>query len=118
VEARSGWIDGVGTLEEAEVAVFDPSTRAYAKARRLDSPCDVVALSGNVAALGGEGSLRLSATLARETDVGLQLVAGELVWARVHAGPASTRSSSASRSSTISSSPAPPTSAPALLASR
>jgi hypothetical protein len=44
-----------------------------------------VALSGNVASLAGESSLRLSATLAREADIGLQLSAGELVWARVHA---------------------------------
>ncbi|WP_437765536.1 DUF296 domain-containing protein [Sorangium sp. So ce281] len=83
-EARSGWIEGVGSLEKAEVALFDQASRTYAKTRVLDGPCDVVALSGNIALQQGETSLRLSATLARESGVGLQLAAGELVWARVY----------------------------------
>lgn len=83
-EARAGWIEGVGSLEKAEVALFDQATRTYAKTRVLDGPCDVVALSGNIALQQGETSLRLSATLARESGVGLQLAAGELVWARVY----------------------------------
>lgn len=85
VEARAGWIEGAGSLEAAEVAVFDQSLRSYAATRRLEGPSDVVSLHGSVALLKGEGSLRLWATLARETDLGLQLAAGELVWARVYA---------------------------------
>ncbi|AUX45745.1 hypothetical protein SOCE26_072410 [Sorangium cellulosum] len=84
VEARAGWIQGTGSLEKAEIALFDQASRTYAKARVLDGPCDVVALSGSVAQQQGETSLRLSATLARESGVGLQLAGGELVWARVY----------------------------------
>ncbi|MCC6556858.1 MAG: DNA-binding protein [Polyangiaceae bacterium] len=84
-EARAGWIEGAGSLEAAEIAVVDQATRGYAKTRRIEGPCDAVSLTGNVALLQGEGSLRLWTTLARETDVGLQLAAGELVWARVYA---------------------------------
>ncbi|WP_437950584.1 PPC domain-containing DNA-binding protein [Sorangium sp. So ce296] len=83
-EARAGWIEGIGSLEKAEIALFDQASRAYAKTRVLEGPCDVVALSGSVALQQGETSLRLSATLARESGVGLQLAAGELVWARVY----------------------------------
>lgn len=83
-EARAGWIEGVGSLEKAEIALFDQASRTYAKTRVLEGPCDVVALSGSVALQQGETSLRLSATLARESGVGLQLAAGELVWARVY----------------------------------
>ncbi|WP_437606116.1 PPC domain-containing DNA-binding protein [Sorangium sp. So ce834] len=83
-EARAGWIEGIGSLEKAEVALFDQASRAYAKTRVLEGPCDVVALSGSIALQQGETSLRLSATLARESGVGLQLAAGELVWARVY----------------------------------
>ncbi len=83
-EARAGWIEGTGSLEKAEVALFDQASRTYAKTRVLEGPCDVVALSGSVALQQGETSLRLSATLARESGVGLQLAAGELVWARVY----------------------------------
>ncbi|WP_437721520.1 PPC domain-containing DNA-binding protein [Sorangium sp. So ce861] len=83
-EARAGWIEGIGSLEKAEIALFDQASRAYAKTRVLEGPCDVVALSGSIALQQGETSLRLSATLARESGVGLQLAAGELVWARVY----------------------------------
>ncbi|WP_437574452.1 PPC domain-containing DNA-binding protein [Sorangium sp. So ce887] len=83
-EARAGWIEGTGSLEKAEIALFDQASRTYAKTRVLEGPCDVVALSGSVALQQGETSLRLSATLARESGVGLQLAAGELVWARVY----------------------------------
>ncbi|WP_437731119.1 PPC domain-containing DNA-binding protein [Sorangium sp. So ce1335] len=83
-EARAGWIEGVGSLEQAEIALFDQASRAHAKTRVLDGPCDVAALSGSIAVQQGETSLRLSATLARESGVGLQLAAGELVWARVY----------------------------------
>ncbi|XXX73710.1 PPC domain-containing DNA-binding protein [Sorangium sp. So ce134] len=83
-EARSGWIEGTGSLEKAEIALFDQASRAYAKTRVLEGPCDVVALSGSVALQQGETSLRLSAMLARESGVGLQLAGGELVWARVY----------------------------------
>ncbi|MGK4002966.1 DUF296 domain-containing protein [Sorangium sp. So ce1036] len=83
-EARAGWVEGTGSLERAEIALFDQASRTYAKTRVLDGPCDVVALSGSIALQQGETSPRLSATLARESGVGLQLAAGELVWARVY----------------------------------
>ncbi|WP_434042092.1 MULTISPECIES: PPC domain-containing DNA-binding protein [Sorangium] len=83
-EARAGWIEGVGSLEQAEIALFDQASRAYAKTRVLEGPCDVAALTGSIALQQGETSLRLSATLTRESGVGLQLAAGELVWARVY----------------------------------
>ncbi|WP_438023257.1 PPC domain-containing DNA-binding protein [Sorangium sp. So ce233] len=83
-EARAGWIEGVGSLEQAEIALFDQASRAYAKTRVLEGPCDVAALSGTIALQQGETSLRLSVTLTRESGVGLQLAAGELVWARVY----------------------------------
>ncbi|WP_437686329.1 PPC domain-containing DNA-binding protein [Sorangium sp. So ce176] len=83
-EARAGWIEGVGSLEQAEIALFDQASRSYAKTRVLEGPCDVAALTGSIALQQGETSLRLSATLTRESGVGLQLAAGELVWARVY----------------------------------
>jgi predicted DNA-binding protein with PD1-like motif len=84
-EARAGWIEGTGSLEAAEVALFDQPSRSYSRARRIDAPCDVVSLSGNIALLDGAGLLRLTATLSRETELGLEVFAGELVWARAYA---------------------------------
>jgi predicted DNA-binding protein with PD1-like motif len=85
-EARSGFITGVGTLEAAELVHLDPASRggAHGKTRRIEAPCDVIALSGNVAILDGATSVRLSAVLSRDGDLGLATFGGQLVWARAH----------------------------------
>ncbi len=80
---KSAWIEGVGTLEAAEMAVYDARLRTYSKARSFEPGGDVVSLKGNVAQLEGNACVRLFATLARETEAGLQVVAGELLWSRV-----------------------------------
>lgn len=84
-DARAGWITGAGAVEVAEVAVLDQAERALLRPRRLETPCELVSLAGPIATSEGAMSLRLSATLARETDRGLDLVAGQLVWARCFA---------------------------------
>jgi predicted DNA-binding protein with PD1-like motif len=84
-EARAAWIHGIGSLEAAELALFDQASRTYGKARRIEGPADILSLQGNVAVHEGAGFLRMSATLARETDVGLVIFGGELVWARAYA---------------------------------
>jgi predicted DNA-binding protein with PD1-like motif len=81
-EARAGFITGTGALEAAELAHYDQARRTYERARRIDAPCEVLSLSGNVAMLDGAASVRLSAVLSRETDVGLATLAGQLVWGR------------------------------------
>jgi predicted DNA-binding protein with PD1-like motif len=84
-EARAGWVTGSGTLEAAEIVLVDARRTGYAPARRVDTPCDVVSLSGSLARHEGAGHLRLSANLARERDVGgVEVLAGHLVWARVY----------------------------------
>jgi len=82
VEARAAWITGVGALESAELVLVDAKSRGYGAVRRVDTPCDVVSFAGSMARHEGAGSLRISATLARETDLGLEVYAGQLVWAR------------------------------------
>ena len=84
-EARAAWIHGIGSLEAAELALFDQASRTYGRARRIEGPADILSLEGNVAVHEGAGFLRMSATLARETDVGLVIFGGELVWARAFA---------------------------------
>lgn len=81
-EARSGWVQGTGIFEAAEIVLFDPAERAYERPRRLESPTSLLALSGSIATLGGLTTPRLTVTLARETDAGLEVLGGELGWAR------------------------------------
>lgn len=83
-DATSGWIAGLGELEAAEITVVDPLGNAP-HVRRIDGRCNLVTLSGSITPSAGAAALRLSVTLARETDLGNEVCAGELVWARVHA---------------------------------
>src|SRR5262245_38552232 len=66
MEVKAGWLSGFGVLEALEMAVYHASSRGYAKARRLDTPCSVTSLSGNVALYDGAASVRLFASLSRE----------------------------------------------------
>lgn len=84
-DVRSAWIEGFGTLETAELAVFDGRLRSYSKARRYEPGGDVVSLSGNVSQLDGSVCVRLFATLARETETGVTVVGGELMSGRAFA---------------------------------
>ncbi|EYF08944.1 PPC domain-containing DNA-binding protein [Chondromyces apiculatus] len=82
IEAKAGWIEGTGTLEAAEIAPADPSARGRLSPRRIEGPSEVVSLTGSIASQGGVSNVRLWVTLARETEFGLQLAAGELLWGR------------------------------------
>lgn len=84
-EVKSAWIEGFGTLDSAELAVFDTRHRNYSKGRKFEPGGDVVSLGGNVSRLEGNTCIRLFATLARESDTGLAVVAGELLSARAFA---------------------------------
>jgi predicted DNA-binding protein with PD1-like motif len=81
-QAESAFVTGVGALEAAEIALYDQTTKSYGRTRRVEGGCEVVSLSGNAAMLDGSATVRLSAVLARETELGLETFAGQLVWAR------------------------------------
>jgi predicted DNA-binding protein with PD1-like motif len=82
MEVKAGWLSGFGVMESMEIAVYQASSRGYGKTRRLDTPCSVTSLSGNIALYDGAASVRLFVSLAREGDFGLETFAGELAWAR------------------------------------
>ncbi|MEP7122721.1 MAG: DUF296 domain-containing protein [Byssovorax sp.] len=84
-EARSAWLVGNGTLEAAEIAVYDQASRTWGPARRIETPTMLVSLTGNAAIESGVLVLNLTVVLARETDAGNEIIAGQLVWARAFA---------------------------------
>lgn len=84
-EARSAWITGIGTLEAMEIALFDAASKSFGRPRRIEGPAELLSLTGNLASHEGASFLRLSATLARETELGMSVFGGELVWARAYA---------------------------------
>jgi predicted DNA-binding protein with PD1-like motif len=83
LEARAGWIEGHGALEAAEIALHDG--KPPGRARRVEGLVDVVQIGGSVALQDGVLTPRLTATLARETELGLQVFAGQVIWARAFA---------------------------------
>src|SRR5271163_1036036 len=72
-----------GVLTEVELRVFDASIGGLAEARRIAGPVQALSIEGSVGLDGGEPSLGLRAVLARETDRGMETLAGEIVSARV-----------------------------------
>ncbi|MBK8258572.1 MAG: DNA-binding protein [Polyangiaceae bacterium] len=84
-DVRAAWIEGFGTIEFAELAVFDPKQRSYAKARRIEGGGDAVSIKGNASLLDSSLCVRLFASIARETETGLQMVGGELLGGRAFA---------------------------------
>ena len=79
----SGWIRASGVLTEVELRVFDASIGGPAEARRIAGPVQALSIEGSVGLDGGEPSMGLRAVLARETDRGMEVLAGEIVAARV-----------------------------------
>jgi predicted DNA-binding protein with PD1-like motif len=80
----TAWLRAIGHLEWAEVRRFDERARKHDPAERIEAPCRVVALEGNVSyGDGGEPSVRLEATLVREGAGGAVTFGGELVDAGV-----------------------------------
>lgn len=73
-----GWLRASGVLTDVELRVAGrEATRALA------GPLQVVALEGSVGLADGDVSCGLRAVLARETDAGLETLAGEIASARV-----------------------------------
>ncbi len=78
-----GWIRASGVLADVELRVFDGSIGGLAKSRRIAGTVQALSLEGSVALDGGEPSMGMRAVLARETDRGMEVLAGEIVSARV-----------------------------------
>jgi predicted DNA-binding protein with PD1-like motif len=79
----SGWFRGNGVLVDVALRVFDPATGGLAAPRRIAGPLQALSIEGSIGPNGTEASLGLHAVLARETDRGMETLAGEIVWARV-----------------------------------
>ena len=77
-----GWLRASGVLTDVELQAFDSELGGLGRPRRIAGPVHVLSLEGGIALSGGEPSFSMRAVLARETDRGLETVAGEIVSAR------------------------------------
>jgi predicted DNA-binding protein with PD1-like motif len=82
-QVACGWLRGSGVLIEVELRAFDAELGTLGSTRRIVGPVQVLSLEGSIGLVDGEPSFSLRALLARETDHGLETLAGEIANARV-----------------------------------
>jgi predicted DNA-binding protein with PD1-like motif len=78
-----GWVRASGVLANVELRAFDARAGSLGAARHIAGPAHVLALEGSVGLSNGEPSLSMRALLARESDRGLETLAGEITAATV-----------------------------------
>jgi predicted DNA-binding protein with PD1-like motif len=77
-----GWLRGSGVIEDVDLRAFDPELATLGGPRRIAGRVQVIALEGSIGLAEGQPTLSLRALLARETDRGLEAIAGEIASAR------------------------------------
>jgi predicted DNA-binding protein with PD1-like motif len=82
-EVACGWLRASGVLSDVELRAFDGHLGAPSAPRRLTGHVQAIAIEGSVGLAQGEVTVGLRAMLARETDRGLETLAGEIVSAKV-----------------------------------
>jgi predicted DNA-binding protein with PD1-like motif len=79
----TGTVHGHGIVRDATLRVFAPALGAMGLPRRLAGTSQAVVLDGSIGMLDGAPAVRMRAVLSRETETGVETVAGELDGARV-----------------------------------
>lgn len=79
----AGWMRASGVLADVQIRAYDARLGALGAARRIAGPVHAIVLEGSIGLAGGDVSCGLRAVLARETESGLETIAGEIVEARV-----------------------------------
>jgi predicted DNA-binding protein with PD1-like motif len=82
-QVSTGWLRASGVLSDVELRAFDPELGGPSHTRRIAGPVQVLSLDASIGLSDGEVSFTLRALLARETDRGLETLAGEISAARV-----------------------------------
>jgi predicted DNA-binding protein with PD1-like motif len=81
-QVMGGWLRASGVLADVELRAFDPQTGRPGTTRRIVGPVQVLSLESSIGLVKNEPSFSLRAVLARESDRGLETLAGEIVRAR------------------------------------
>lgn len=82
---RCGEIRLIGALSHAELCAYDQKKQAYGPSRKFSGNLEILSVLGNVSEKSGDRSIHLHATLARDTDNGIQVIGGHLLSAKVFA---------------------------------
>jgi predicted DNA-binding protein with PD1-like motif len=82
-DVRGGWLRATGLLVDVAIRGYAAELGGQGPVRRIQGPIEAVSLDGAIGVLEDEPTVTLKVVLARETELGLETVAGELVSARV-----------------------------------
>jgi predicted DNA-binding protein with PD1-like motif len=61
-QIRAGWVSGIGSLSEVELAFFDPDRKEYLP-RLFEEPMEIGNLTGNISRMEDESHVHLHATV-------------------------------------------------------
>jgi predicted DNA-binding protein with PD1-like motif len=78
----AGWLRASGVLTDVELSAFDGTLGRLGEPRRIAGAVQVLSLESSIGLVDGEPALSLRAVLGRESDRGLETLAGEIVSAR------------------------------------
>jgi predicted DNA-binding protein with PD1-like motif len=82
-KVAGGWLRGSGVLAEIELRAYGTDIIGHGVGRRVAGPVQVLVLDGSIGIADGDVSLALRGVFARETDQGVETLAGEITAARV-----------------------------------
>lgn len=82
---RCGEIRLLGALSHVELCAYDQKKLSYGPSRKFSGNLEILIILGNVSEKNGVRSLHLHATLARDTDNGIQVIGGHLLSGKVFA---------------------------------
>jgi predicted DNA-binding protein with PD1-like motif len=77
-----GWLRASGVLHDVELRAFDAALGSLGSPKRIAGPVQVLSLESGIGLADGAPSFALRALLARETELGLETLAGEITSAR------------------------------------
>ena len=80
-----GWLRASGVLSQVELRAFSAELGGPASVRRIVGPIQLLSLEGSVGLSRGDISVGMRGLLAREGEMGIETIAGEIVSARIHA---------------------------------
>lgn len=77
----SGWLRGSGVLADVSLRTFGSAATSNTP-RRIVGPVQAVVIDGSIGLAGGDVSCGLRVVLSRETETGIETIAGEVLEAR------------------------------------
>jgi predicted DNA-binding protein with PD1-like motif len=79
----AGWVRASGVLSEIELRAYGADLGGYGEVRRVAGPAHALALDACIGVADGDVSFSLRGVFGRETDRGMETLAGDLVRAKV-----------------------------------